>query len=381
MAIEGPLHELGIHDVFQLLDLNRKTGALTVTSFVRDNRGTVYFDRGAVVYAAIRSNPHPLGQLLLRAGKISEGDLSRAQAVQQRGGGRPRLGEVLVELGAISRRELERQVRFQVEEVVFELMSWQEGFFSFEEGEVREIPAEAAVRISTASVLMEGARRIDEWSRIVSKVPHLGMVAALAPVSEEQSASLDLLPGEWEVLIAVDGVRDLRTIAHELARSDFDVARTVYGLVSTGVLELRDGVDAPTEDAAAVAVRAHLDRARASLVGGDAENAVSAGRMAVAITQGSAEARAILAAALTMAGRHDEAAAELQHALEQDAANPMLHRALGCCAARRGALDEAVTHWRRYLELAPDATSDRGIHDALEGAAAVHALLREPVHV
>jgi len=128
-------------------------------------------------------------------------------------------------------------------------------------------------------------------------------------------------------------------------------------------------------------VRAHLDRARASLVGGDAENAVSAGRMAVAITQGSAEARAILAAALTMAGRHDEAATELQHAIEQDAANPGLHRALGCCAARRGALDEAVTHWRRYLELAPDASGDRGIHEALEGAAAVHALLREPVHV
>ena len=31
MAIEGPLRELGIHDVFQLLDLNRKTGVLRVT--------------------------------------------------------------------------------------------------------------------------------------------------------------------------------------------------------------------------------------------------------------------------------------------------------------------------------------------------------------
>ena len=32
MAIEGPLRELGIHDVFQLLDLSRKTGMLRVTS-------------------------------------------------------------------------------------------------------------------------------------------------------------------------------------------------------------------------------------------------------------------------------------------------------------------------------------------------------------
>ena len=46
MAIEGPLRELGIHDVFQLLDLSRKTGRLRVTSLLRDNEGTVYFDSG-----------------------------------------------------------------------------------------------------------------------------------------------------------------------------------------------------------------------------------------------------------------------------------------------------------------------------------------------
>ena len=43
MAIEGPLRELGIHDVFQLLDLSRKTGTLTVVSQLRDNEGVVLF--------------------------------------------------------------------------------------------------------------------------------------------------------------------------------------------------------------------------------------------------------------------------------------------------------------------------------------------------
>ena len=54
MAIEGPLKELGIHDVFQLLDLNRKTGVLTVTSPLRQNRGNIFFDRGEIVYADIQ---------------------------------------------------------------------------------------------------------------------------------------------------------------------------------------------------------------------------------------------------------------------------------------------------------------------------------------
>ena len=46
MAIEGPLRELGIHDVFQLLDLSRKTGVLSVASELRDDEGVVYFDAG-----------------------------------------------------------------------------------------------------------------------------------------------------------------------------------------------------------------------------------------------------------------------------------------------------------------------------------------------
>ena len=128
MAIEGPLKELGIHDVFQLLDLSRKTGVLRVSSELRQNAGTVVFTQGAVVSAEIRSNPHPLGSVLLSAGKITQEDLTRARDMQKAGDPR-RLGEVLVEIGAVSRRELARQVRAQVEEVVFELMSWSEGYF------------------------------------------------------------------------------------------------------------------------------------------------------------------------------------------------------------------------------------------------------------
>lgn len=381
MPIEGPLRELGIHDVFQLLDLNRKTGALTVTSFVRDNRGAVYFERGAVIHATIRSNPHPLGQLLLRAGKISEGDLARARDVQTRAGEGRRLGEVLVSLGAITPRELERQVRFQVEEVVFELMSWREGFFSFEEREVADAPVEASVRIATESLLMEGARRIDEWSRIEHKVPHVGVVPALAAVDGEHAALLDLLPSEWEVLVAVDGVRDLRAIAGELARSDFDVARTVYGLMSTGVLELRDGPAPPPVAAAAAAAQTYLDAARGALRAGDADAALSAARMAVAITPDAVGARLLLARALTASQRHEEAATELDRALAADAGNGAVLRELGCCAVRRGALEEAAAHWRHALDAAPAGTDAPRLRAALGAADVLRGLLTEDADV
>ncbi len=238
MAIEGPLQELGIHDVFQLLDLSRKTGSLRVVSELRDNEGVVLFENGKVVSASIRSNPHRLGDLLVRSGRLTDADMARAQAEQQKGDAR-RLGEILVALGLVTRKEIERQVRLQIEAVVFELMSWREGFFRFEEGLDGEDLRDATVPISTESLLMEGARRIDEWSRIADRVPNLSVIPYLTPPDEDHPAQLDLLPQEWQVLALIDGEHDLRNIATTVAMSEFDVARITYGLVSTGVIRLK----------------------------------------------------------------------------------------------------------------------------------------------
>ena len=250
MAIEGPLRELGIHDVFQLLDLSRKTGALAVTSELRDNEGTVHFRNGKVVAAAIKSNPHRLGDLLILSGRVTAAQVAAASAAQKERGDARRLGEILLEMGAISQKELERQVRLQIEAVIFELLSWREGFFRFEEGPMQGDPM---VQIGTEALLMEGARRIDEWSRISDRVPSLLAIPRLSSLTDDEHAPmLDLLPSEWEVLTMIDGTLDLRAIASQLARTEFDTAKVVYGLVSTGVVELV----VPAAVAERVAVRA-----------------------------------------------------------------------------------------------------------------------------
>ncbi len=238
MAIEGPLRELGIHDVFQLLDLSRKTGTLHVTSELRDNSGRVLFRQGRVVGANIKSNPLRIGDLLLRKGRATEAEIERALAQQREVGGMRRLGDFLIDSGVVTAKELEREVRLQIEAAVFELLSWSEGHFRFEDGGTPEHEGSIA-SVSTESLLMEGARRIDEWSRIVDRVPSLGCIPALAPIPDDGAPPMDLLPGEWEVLTLIDGGRDLRQIAETLVRPEFDVAKVVYGLVATGVVELR----------------------------------------------------------------------------------------------------------------------------------------------
>ncbi len=375
MPIEGPLRELGIHDVFQLLDLSRKTGALSVVSALRDNQGMVFFDKGAVIFASIRSNPHRLGDMLVRTGKITEADLDLARAAQQRGDPR-RVGEILLEAGAITPKELERQVRLHIEEVVFELMSWREGYFSFEERTIDDVPSEASVCISTESLLMEGARRIDEWSRIEGKVPHVGVIPLLAPVKGDHPAHLELLPNEWEVLSEIDGLKDVREIALRLGQSDFDIAKVVYGMVTTGVIELRDPrLVGPAHAGAPEDARPHVERARALLEAGNVDGSLAAARQAVASDPQLAEARVALARALTRTGRANDAAEELRRALQLDPLYAETHLEMGYCAAARGDLGEAIGAWERYLRMLPNSDDAAKVREALASAARLHGLL------
>lgn len=377
MAIEGPLKELNIHDVFQLLDLGRKTGVLCVTSELRQNGGMVCFERGAVVAAEIRSNPHPLGTLLLRAGKISEADLARARAMQASGDTR-RLGDILVENDAIGRKELERLVRQQVEEVIFELMSWSEGYFSFEDSTAARASAEASVRIPTEALLMEAARRIDEWSRIEKRVPHVGVIPRLNDPGA-QPAHLDLAPLEWEVLAGVDGSRDLRSIADTLGRSEFEVARTIFGLVTTSVVSLDD----PRRTAAAAPKQSStqlIARAEEQYALGDFESSRVAAADAVSAQPDRAAAHLALARAYLALQAPEAAEEALAEALRLEPTLPAARRLLGLALAAQGRFGEAAAawiEWERLTDRPPEEEMlTRSVLDWTEAAKTLASAIR-----
>ena len=365
MAIEGPLKELHIHDVFQLLDLGRKTGILRVTSELRQNAGVVYFDEGAVVAAEIRSNPHPLGALLLRAGKVSEEDLARAIAVRASRDGQ-RLGDVLVEMGALTRRELDRQIRVQVEEVIFEVMSWSEGYFSFEEGRIPAGFGDATVRIPTESLLMEAARRIDEWSRIEAKIPHLGVIPHFTGSPDENGGVLDLLPFEWEVLAAIDGRHDIRELAERLGRSEFDVARTLFGLATAGVIVLEEAVAQSVESATVHDLAVLVAHAEESLLVGEFAHARLTAEEAVLAFPDEAAAHLALGRVLLAEARLEDAAMRFAQALECDAGSATALRLLGLARAGQGQFAEALDAWDRWLAMEPLPVGERGRTELLE---------------
>ena len=362
MAIEGPLRELGIHDVFQLLDLSRKTGALRVTSELRDDEGDVLFDSGRVIHASIQSNPTSIERILRQAGRIGDAEMAAAAAVTGGAG----LGDRLVLARAITQRELERQLQMAIENVIFELMSWREGFFSFEERPVSDVPLDARIRISTESLLMEGARRIDEWSRIADKVPSLSVVPTLAPVEDDRASVLDLLPHEWEVLMMIDGARDLRGLAASLGSSEFEIAKIAYGLVSTGVILLRSPERTSTHSIQALSSSTEaIANAQAALDGGRNDDALREARAAVAGV-GSTLARLLVAKALVRLARHQEAVDELRRAVQADPITPDVHRELGFAALRVGDFANARASWEHFLRLAPTSRDVGRVREGLD---------------
>lgn len=358
MPIEGPLRELGVHDVFQLLDLTRKTGVLRITSEMRQNAGRVLFERGAVVGAEMRSSPQRLGQQLLKAGKITEAELAAARARQAGGDPRP-FGEVLVAAGAISRRELERFVRRHVEEVLFEVMGWSEGYFTFEECALDAGDADTSVRIPTEAILMEAARRIDEWSRMESVIPHTGVVPRFADGPGE-GGMLDLVPLEWEVLATVDGQRSIRELAGLLERSEFDVARTLFGLVTTGILVMERPPE-PGPAATGLDATSAIERAAQYLAMGDVETARLAADAVLERYPAHAGAHVLLGRARQAAGAHAEASDAFRRALDLDPGRADARRLLGLSCVALGRLEVAVDHWDRWRAAEPG-----DVHEAME---------------
>lgn len=231
MAIKGSLREASLPDVVQLLFLGRRTGCLSVAS--ERNFASIWFDDGWIIFAGLVSRPDRIGERLVASGRLSTAQLDEAVAAQA---ALPdtRLGAVLVRLGHLTREELEAELRRQVEETIYVLFTWDSGTFSFEAG-VRPEAGEVTVRLNPEGLLLEGARRVDEWSVIAKKIPSLDLVFAPEAGQGEgggDDAALDDL--ERRLLPLLDGRASVKALVDATGLTEFEVSRALYGLLSAG---------------------------------------------------------------------------------------------------------------------------------------------------
>lgn len=118
------------------------------------------------------------------------------------------------------------------EDAFYELAVWNRGSFSYV---VSDACPRTTISGSGTSLLMEATRRMDEWNLISSRIPSFDAVPHRA-ASPAQEASLRLTRADWTVVSLVDGQRTIREIAASTGADLFDIGRTVFGLLTLGVL-------------------------------------------------------------------------------------------------------------------------------------------------
>ncbi len=183
MSFQGSLSELPLPDVIQLVSSSGKTGCFHLTD--GDIKGQIYIQEGRIVHAQVE-------------------DLSG-------------------------------------EEAVYQLAIWSRGEFFFETG--ASVAANTITKTNT-NLLMEAARRLDEWRVLQKKVPSMDLVPEFV-IPEGREGQINLNTSEWLILSKIDGRRSIKAIANASSHSTFEACKILYGLIGNGLIKLKEGGGPP----------------------------------------------------------------------------------------------------------------------------------------
>jgi|GEM_PF-5384176 len=237
ITMRGDIEQINLADIFQTIAFSKMEGVLRVRNPLEERR--VYCANGAVrILVPQRCAFRRLGQRLIRAGVIGPEDLRRALAEQSQVGGT--LGDVLVTRELITHDALTQILNAQIAEDLFDLFTWRHGEFEF----IRRRSAHehdnagfaTCVEFDVSGLLLEVARRSDEWTEILR---HIG---SLDEVPEKQAPPTDAAPpfaDQHAVLDVVDGESTYRQLAEKTTLSLFDFARSASDLMAAGALRLK----------------------------------------------------------------------------------------------------------------------------------------------
>lgn len=271
MALEGTLKEFGLADIFQLIFLQKKTGTLTIRW--EKKRASVSFEGGMIVSAesSERLGPDRIGEILLKAEKITKDDLKEALKRQKDTG--QKLGLLLEDLGLITKKDLQVALKLQVKETIFNLFRLKEGEYIFEQSAIN-YDKEYLSPMSTEFILMEGIRRIDEWPFAEKMIPSLDIIfeknsgkkleipedkkTEKVPTKDEidfddEEKEGGLSNDEINIYNLVDGKRDTTSIIAIGQMGDFETCKALANLlmggyikkVETGLSETKEGKLSP----------------------------------------------------------------------------------------------------------------------------------------
>lgn len=349
MAIQSSIQELGLFDLFQLLHMNSKTGRLIITDTDENREAQVLFQDGSVCMASTHDrSPKSIEMLLEEWGVIDEASL---QNIERSLKNHKSMIDCLQAEGISSRPHLESFFSSRIRECVYSLFKWETGECRFLEEEL-DSRREVLVLLNTENLIMEGARRIDEWSNIKSKVSSRHSVFSFCK-DNEQDQRLNLKPKEWEILSLIDGNRSVHEINNLVSEELFTTSKLIYGLVVMGVIELtidEEAVEASHNNEERVDELIREGRGFYSRL--NLEKAATEFEKALQVDPECFEALRMLGEIYYKLDRLSEALAYLRKARAQRPYNQKTMFIKGYLHARLGEVDMALNEWNDLREQA-----------------------------
>lgn len=230
--LQGDLSKIQLPDVLSFMAMIRESGKLVVRRAQLER--SIHWKDGEIVFASSNSAEHSLGQFLLRNGKITNAQYEESK---RRVTPQLRHGKLLVQMGAISPKDLWWGVKNHVLELLYSLFTWKDGEFALYESSEDLMQERIVLQINTSSVIMEGIRRLDESGRIREKIPSLDVLFARVPGGVPDFVGLDLSESEIAVYNSIDGKQNVRELTGRSELTEFEVTRILFHLLSARLIE------------------------------------------------------------------------------------------------------------------------------------------------
>jgi hypothetical protein len=233
MPIEGDLKSLNLASVLQLISQERLTGVFKIRK--RNEVVDIGFFEGQVTGAFYErgENVERLESYLVKSGIIGKNVFEMIDEVHRET--RRPVMNIIIEDKYLTTEEVERIIKFKIQEVFDEIFTWQEGEFKFDQGSAIYPRSLIKIRINAESLILEAARRFDEWPRITKAVPSGDLV-----FKKVERPELKLKPPEDQarILSLLDGHRSIDDLVDISGLGKFHTYSCLYHLLSTGQIEL-----------------------------------------------------------------------------------------------------------------------------------------------
>jgi hypothetical protein len=234
--LQGRLNHILLIDILQLISLSGQTGMLELRQGW--NTRAIFFQEGRLTHISQGTHPISIGELLVKSGQISQQQLEfLAQRSRQTG---QSFTKLLLDSGLVTAEDLRVCTDQQIEEAIYSLFLWRDCAFRFYWGEPESLDLENTlpVDISSERLIMEGARRVDDWSQLSPLIPSLRMIfhpaVQIGLIPEDQLASLTAR--DHQILAQIDGRSDVFALAARAGMTRFEAMRSLATLVNIGLI-------------------------------------------------------------------------------------------------------------------------------------------------